>query len=86
MEKEREFKKSEFLYDVPGSHFRNMSYETAIKEKIGLGEKLKNKLSNLIFSDKLNKEEKMKLNERLYMVMKAIEFNRLLIEEMNGKI
>ena len=76
---------SEYLYGVKGSYFKEMSYEDVIKEKIKLGNKLLNKLSDFVFSGKvnlLNKDEYAEITYRISNVKKAIEYNELLLKDL----
>ena len=70
----------EYLYNKDITYFSNLKYIDAIKEKIRLGKELLRKLN-----DKLDytasKEEYEKMNNRIKDVIKAIEFNKLLLKE-----
>jgi len=80
---------SKYLYSVPGSHFKHMTYEEAIKEKIKLGKQLKENLVNTIhdtdFLADSSYEEYSIINERLKAVSKAIEYNELLLKDLKDK-
>jgi len=80
------FKRSEYLYGVHGKYFKDMSYEDAIKEKVSLGKKLLNKLTDELLNINIKDPIYSKITMRITDVYKAIEFNRKLLLEMENKI
>lgn len=80
---------SKYLYGVPGSYFKNMIYEEAIKEKIRLGKQVEKNLTKVVCDIDFIIEEDCEtysvVNERLINVRKAIEHNELLLKDMKLK-
>lgn len=71
-------KRSEYLYGVSGSYFKDMSYTDAINKKIELAKATASRMLKSTFmevdSNRLNK------------VMESISFNTLLLKEINEEI
>jgi len=78
---------SKYLYGVPGDYFKDMSYIEAIKEKIKLGTELVKNLSEITCdTDFINgscSEERSVINKRLKDVVKAVEYNKLILKDMS---
>lgn len=71
-------KKSEDLYGVPGTHFRDMTYIDALQTKIELARKIAEELIEVPF----NKRD----TARITRCLTSVEFNKKLIKELRGEI
>ena len=80
---------SKYLYGVPGSYFKDMTYKEAIEEKIRLGKQVEKNLTEVVcdidFITEGDCETYSVVNERLRNVRKAIEHNELLLKDMELK-
>lgn len=74
----KEMKKSEYLYGVQGSHFRNMIYTDALTEKIRLAKEMVKELLKVHYT-KID-------NNRLNKVIDSINFNNAMLKELDGSI
>lgn len=69
-------KSSRYLYDCNGEDFAGMSYEDALLYKISCAKELVSVLNDVNFKNRDTK--------RINDVLKAIEFNKELLREMEG--
>ena len=75
---EKNLKRSEDLYGVGGKHFEEMTYKTALEEKIKLAKKLVGELVEVPFM----KQE----SDRIHRCLNAVDFNQKLLKEMKEEI
>ena len=69
-------KTSKYLYDCSGEDFVGMSYEDALMYKISCAKELLAELSEVSYQNRDTK--------RINDVLKAIEFNKELLREIEG--
>lgn len=69
-------KTCKYLYDCVGDEFASMSYEDALLYKISCAKELLAQLTDVNYQDRDTK--------RVNDVLKAIEFNKALLREMEG--
>ena len=74
MQGENGMKSCKYLYDCDGEDFAGMSYEDALLYKISCAKDLVAKLSEISYQNRDTK--------RINDVLKAIEFNKELLREM----
>jgi len=81
-------KRSDYLYGVPGSYFKDMKYEDVLKIKIKRATDISRELSEHLHGVNRTTDYQtyQRLNERLIAVLKAIEFNKNLLDEMYDRI
>ena len=76
MQGENGMKSCKYLYDCNGEDFAVMTYEDALLYKISCAKDLVSELSDVAFKDRDTK--------RINDVLKAIEFNKQLLKEIEG--
>ncbi len=78
-------KPSEYLYGVNSKEWADLKWKDALKKRIKLSTTLLEKLSTKsteIFGKPEYKEEYQKLTVRMTEIIKAIEFNKNLLKEL----
>lgn len=74
----KEMKKSEYLYGVQGSHFKNMIYADALTEKIKLAKEMVKEILKVHYTE----VDSIRLNK----VIDSINFNTAMLKELDGSI
>ncbi len=79
-------KDSLYYYGVSAFEFKNMKYTEALRHKIEAAKRLLNKLTNELFLTGVESNRWSETSERINDVVKAINFNKRLLEECGERV